>query len=228
MRTALLCSAALAAAALHADAAYLRLGFGAQVTQSSQPISVNGVIPSSFGSASGYFTFDTDAPPISTDGVVLTFDVADHDYTYTIVNAGVTSVQHLDPSNSTARIIYKSSNDTLTLQINRTDGGPAVSTSLIIAQPAGGFSASMTTLPDSGYGPHANVSCYVTAQGTLYQALWNAASSSFTAGAIQYTTGGVSAPAPRACSPADLAAPFGQLNFFDVSAFLSAFNAGCP
>lgn len=30
------------------------------------------------------------------------------------------------------------------------------------------------------------------------------------------------------CSPADLAGPFGQLNFFDVSAFLSAFNAMDP
>ncbi len=30
------------------------------------------------------------------------------------------------------------------------------------------------------------------------------------------------------CSPADLAGPFGELNFFDVSAFLSAFNAMDP
>jgi plastocyanin len=30
------------------------------------------------------------------------------------------------------------------------------------------------------------------------------------------------------CSPADLAAPFGALNFFDVAAYLSLFNAGDP
>lgn len=30
------------------------------------------------------------------------------------------------------------------------------------------------------------------------------------------------------CNPSDLAEPFGTLNFFDVSAFLSAFNAGDP
>ncbi len=30
---------------------------------------------------------------------------------------------------------------------------------------------------------------------------------------------------PNSCSEADLAAPFGELNFFDVSAFLSAYNA---
>ena len=30
---------------------------------------------------------------------------------------------------------------------------------------------------------------------------------------------------PVGCSEADLAAPFGELNFFDVSAFLGAFNA---
>lgn len=30
------------------------------------------------------------------------------------------------------------------------------------------------------------------------------------------------------CSPADLAGPFGEINFFDVSAFLSAFNAQDP
>jgi len=33
-------------------------------------------------------------------------------------------------------------------------------------------------------------------------------------------------PPNGACSDADLAEPFGELNFFDVSAFLSAFNAG--
>lgn len=30
------------------------------------------------------------------------------------------------------------------------------------------------------------------------------------------------------CSPADLAAPFGVLNFFDISAYIAEFNAGCP
>ena len=38
-------------------------------------------------------------------------------------------------------------------------------------------------------------------------------------------------PAPATgpgCSIADLAPPFGILNFFDISAYLTAFNAGCP
>ncbi len=35
-------------------------------------------------------------------------------------------------------------------------------------------------------------------------------------------------PVDPTCGPADLAAPFGALNFFDVSAFIAAFNAGCP
>ena len=30
------------------------------------------------------------------------------------------------------------------------------------------------------------------------------------------------------CSVADLAEPFGTLNFFDISEFITAFNAGCP
>tara|TARA_R110000782_G_scaffold102483_10_gene189604 strand:- start:13808 stop:15238 length:1431 start_codon:yes stop_codon:yes gene_type:complete len=30
------------------------------------------------------------------------------------------------------------------------------------------------------------------------------------------------------CSPADIAAPFGVLNFFDVAAYIAEFNAGCP
>jgi WD40 repeat protein len=34
--------------------------------------------------------------------------------------------------------------------------------------------------------------------------------------------------APSACSAADLAEPFGQLNFFDVSEFLALFSAGDP
>jgi hypothetical protein len=32
---------------------------------------------------------------------------------------------------------------------------------------------------------------------------------------------------PVGCSPADLAAPFGSLNFFDVSAYLGLYNGGC-
>ncbi len=35
-------------------------------------------------------------------------------------------------------------------------------------------------------------------------------------------------PANPGCSPADLAAPFGVLNFFDLSAYLALFNAGDP
>lgn len=35
-------------------------------------------------------------------------------------------------------------------------------------------------------------------------------------------------PASPGCSPADLAAPFGVLNFFDLSAYLGLFNAGDP
>jgi hypothetical protein len=38
-------------------------------------------------------------------------------------------------------------------------------------------------------------------------------------------------PAPASgpgCSPADIAEPFGVVNFFDVSAYLAEFNAGCP
>ncbi len=35
-------------------------------------------------------------------------------------------------------------------------------------------------------------------------------------------------PVSQGCSPADLAAPFGTLNFFDLSAYLALFNAGDP
>ncbi|MCC5823298.1 MAG: matrixin family metalloprotease [Phycisphaerales bacterium] len=35
-------------------------------------------------------------------------------------------------------------------------------------------------------------------------------------------------PAPAGCSPADLAEPFGVLNFFDLAAYLELFNAGDP
>jgi len=38
----------------------------------------------------------------------------------------------------------------------------------------------------------------------------------------------ISAGAPLGCSPADLAAPFGALNFFDISTFITLFNAGDP
>ncbi len=30
------------------------------------------------------------------------------------------------------------------------------------------------------------------------------------------------------CSSADFAEPFGELNFFDTSAFLAVYGAGCP
>ena len=35
-------------------------------------------------------------------------------------------------------------------------------------------------------------------------------------------------PGGPGCSPADIAAPFGVLNFFDVAAYIASFNAGCP
>jgi hypothetical protein len=35
-------------------------------------------------------------------------------------------------------------------------------------------------------------------------------------------------PANPGCSAADLAAPFGTLNFFDLSTYLGLFNAGDP
>ncbi|MCC5823682.1 MAG: hypothetical protein LAT64_10885 [Phycisphaerales bacterium] len=36
------------------------------------------------------------------------------------------------------------------------------------------------------------------------------------------------APSSPGCSPADLAEPFGVLNFFDVAAYIALYNAGDP
>lgn len=227
MRTAVAAAALLAALSASADAAWLRLGFASQLTQSSNPLNTTGYIPASFGSASGHFTFDTDAAPLTSDGVTLTFAIADYVYNYTLVNSGVTTVRQLNPSNSTARIIYKASNDTLTLQVTRNDNDGTTSSSIVIVDPAGPFNGSMTSLPESGYGAFGNISMFLNENGVLSQALWNASNNTFTAGAVQYNFGFVGAPTPPPCE-ADIAPPFGALNFFDFSEYLNRFNAGCP
>jgi hypothetical protein len=61
-----------------------------------------------------------------------------------------------------------------------------------------------------------------------FQAIYLRSANRFLTGAVQYILGGTPAPQPRPCSPADLAAPFGILNFFDLTEFLDLLSQSCP
>lgn len=89
------------------------------------------------------------------------------------------------------------------------------------------FSQGMTSLPDipsafkhSGDGPMS----YVHRSGTTWDP-----DDGYANGAFVYWVALVEDPgAPKPCSVADLAEPFGLLDFADVLAYLSAYGAGCP
>ncbi len=64
-----------------------------------------------------------------------------------------------------------------------------------------------------------------TVQLTLLLLQWDLATGAIFWDNVSLTVGDAE---PQPCNPADLAEPFGVLDFSDVIAFLSAFGSGCP
>lgn len=96
---------------------------------------------------------------------------------------------------------------------------------------ANGFPASLVTLPESPeayfVAPGGSVQLqYAEEQGSLASIGWGEAVGYF-GGKFTITIRQVE-PSPADLCDADLAEPFGVLNFNDVMAYLAAFGAGCP
>jgi|TARA_R110000782_G_scaffold19101_16_gene52147 hypothetical protein len=223
------CLLALVLCAPAAHAQWLKLGFAAQMTSSTQPLVVDGPIPlsSQFASVGGQLTFDTDAPPLSVDATAAVFAVGDHELAVTTMVNAVAQVRTLTPANSTARLVYEAPADTVTFEVVATQG-PAFSFTLHLVDPSGAFSLGMPTLPPGGFTAQGNILALMNTRGFTFQAIWLRPNNVFSSGAVQYIVGGTPPPPVRACSPADLAPPLGVLNFFDLVEYLDLLQQGCP
>lgn len=102
----------------------------------------------------------------------------------------------------------------------------------VIDSPAGGFSAEMTSLPDTvadyafagGADNSVTGTITVSMTGASSHASWSP--SAGYSGRVWYNVR-VIEPAAVGCSPADMNGD-GQLDFFDISMFLTIFGLGCP
>ncbi len=177
------------------------------------------------------FVFSTDSPPIAVTGHFVAFAVADFNACVTDLGANPDPSRTLDPSNANALILYYFENDVLTFSISNSDD----SFSLSITRPSGPFSASMTSLPllpsQYSFDGRPDDEVVATFQGPLMPAAadarWSPTDQYGLGETVAYMLGHTDAPEPDPCSPADLATPFGVLNFSDALAFLTAFGAGC-
>ena len=228
MRAFPLCALLLSLSAWPAHAEWRKLGFAAQLSASTQQLGTQGPIPpAAFASASGFYTFDTDAPAVDRTPDRVEFAVQDHEVTVTTIAGADHAQRVLRPADSTARIVYDATNDTLTFVLNQTQGDE-IELRLQIVAPDGPFDASMDTLPGDGYETQASVFGVLQTPGVAFQSIWLDSADAFVVGAVQYAVAPSDAPAPRPCSPADLSAPFGVLNFFDLQAYLQSLAQGCP
>lgn len=211
-----------------AQAEWRKLGFAMQLSASTQQLNTQGPIPAApFASASGFYTFDTNAQAVVRTPDTVEFAVQDHEVAVTSIIGAVPRHRVFQPNNSTAKIVYDGTNDSLTFVLNQTEGA-ALELRFQIVEPLGPFTVSMDTLPANGYGTQSSVFGVLETAGASFQAIWLSPNDLFLVGAVQYATGGTLPPDPRPCSPADLAPPFGILNFFDLQEYLQIFSKGCP
>ena len=228
MRAFPLCVFVLSLLAWPAQAEWRKLGFAMQLSASAQQLNTQGPIPpAAFASASGFYTFDTTAQAVDRTPDRVEFAVQDHEVAVTTVADGAHAQRVFGPANSTASIVYEGTNDTLTFVLRQTEG-PELELRLQIVEPPGPFTVAMDTLPPDGYATQGSVFGVLETPGTAFQAIWLAQNDAFLVGAVQYGVAETTAPEPGPCSPADLAPPFGVLNFFDLQAYIQILNQGCP
>ncbi len=196
-----------------------------------EPGDFGGITPDRAG-VTASFVFSTTARPIASTGVFVAFAVADFEAHATDLSLNPEPPRTLDPSNASATIIYFIETDTLTFNISNSDDSFLLS----IKRPSGAFSSSMTSLPDApgdysfAGGPTDQIKASYQNPTMTFAADtdWSPADQYENGESIVYMLKLASAPEPDPCSEADLALPFGVLDFSDVLAFLSAFGAGCP
>lgn len=222
---------ALAVLSTSAHAQWRKLTVAAHLNNSTQNLNVLGPVPNGtwdFASAAGSFTFSTTAGPTLVTDNTIEFAIADHDFSVTTMVGGRGAERfELNPTNSTAKVVYTASTDSLAFILDANQGEPLKFTFTIV-DPAGTFTLDMPSLPATGYVANGSVFGVLDASGTAFQSIYLHPNNVFLVGAIQYSAGAASEPLPRPCSPADLAAPFGILNFFDLTTYLNLLQQGCP
>lgn len=221
----------LAVFAPNASAQWRKLTVAAHMNDSVLPLASLGPVPNGtwdFASAAGSFTFSTTAGPVEVTDTTIEFAVADHEVSVTtMVGARGAERFELDPTNSSAKIVYNASNDSLAFILTGTGSEPLDMTFTIV-DPVGDFNLAMTNMPTAGYVANGSVFNLLNASGDAFQAIYLRPNNVFAVGAVQYSAGAASAPLPRPCNAADLAAPFGILNFFDLTSYLTILQEGCP
>ncbi len=189
------------------------------------------------GAAHAVIVFDTSSAPIDGNATTVTFEAYDASLSvdfpdFYLHNPGLAEVGDLRKASS-ATILYSTQEREILIRVE----APHCSLELEIESPVGPFHPYMTTLPTSpaaylfdgqetqrvrvGFAEQSDESPARTGE-----ALWRPLDG-FT-GAVTYTVRSLPEPEPQGCTEADLAPPFGLLDFDDVLAFINSFNADCP
>ncbi len=200
---------------------------------------VPGQVVTALGGVVATVVFDTDAPPTASNLNSVTFaGVAGKidGVLYTVPAETNPSSANpapivVDGPITSAELVYSQSGDG-SMIVRLIMGGATVT--LTVIAPAGPFSPAMLSLPDA---PAAylvadpldyRVSAGLLTGGTgVFASVQRINASVVAIGGVSYNVRLVDPP-QEACSAADLAPPFGVLDFSDVFDFLVAFGTGCP
>jgi len=178
--------------------------------------------------------FDTSAPPISADATAVRFRAIDGDFIFSFDVPADAPMVNLD-NNAEGIIydlVYDQTNDRIRFEFGNFFGSRTGK--LVISPIVGPMSASMNSLPDdpSAYMMDASASDrsmsleYTRVGLAPLKALWTPSGFVTSDSAFSVWVDTAQDPNPDPCF-ADLTGD-GQLDFFDLSAYLQLLQAGCP
>ena len=189
------------------------------------------------GTAHAVVYFDTQAPPVGGDAISVTFEATEAAMSVDFADFYAHGPGHAEGfarRKPASGVISYSTQDR---EILLTLSTPVCTLTLEVDSPVGPFHPYMTSLPAN---PTAYLFDGVSDQRVRVafteslddqttrsgEATWNPVDA-FT-GALAYTVRVLPDPEPQGCSEADLAPPFGVVDFDDVLAFIDAFQNACP
>lgn len=192
------------------------------------------------GAAHAVIVLDTTAEPIANTATTVTFDVFDASLSVDFADFYPHGPGHTEPGERREATGASITYSTQLREIRVTLEAPGAWLTFEVDAPVGPFHPYMTALPSDptaylfdGFDDqrvHAAFS-QTTENPTTGEQTTLAGASSWTpatgfTGALAYTVRVL--PEPQRCSEADLAPPFGIVDFDDVLAFIDAFNHACP
>lgn len=188
------------------------------------------------GTAHAIILLDVNAPPVSNSATSVTFEAYDASMSVDFANFYAHGPGHAELNELRKASAAFVSYSTQEREILFTIDAPHCSLTFEVESPVGPFHPYMSSLPsnptaylfDGFDDQRVRVVFTETAdeQTTLEgEARWTPADK-FT-GALAYTVRALPEPEPQRCSEADLAPPFGIVDFDDVLAFINAFDHAC-